>query len=141
MIDEKNQDPLQQYKEELTELLHKSQDAFERQLSYISAGSLALSIGFIKDVIENIEDAKFKWLLSTGWICLGATLLINCISHIRAADLHNKTIRDINVGSYDHNTVTNRYKEIGYVNWGTVATLILGIAAVVTFVSLNIYNE
>lgn len=34
---------IEKYREELIELLHKSQDSFEKQLSYISAGSLALS--------------------------------------------------------------------------------------------------
>jgi hypothetical protein len=134
-------DPLQQYKEELVDLLHKSQDAFERQLSYISAGSLALSIGFIKDIIHNIDVAEYKWLLNAGWALLGMTLLINCISHIRAADLHNRTIADINNSLYDQDVVTQRYKEIGYINWGTVGTLIAGIASIIIFLSINIYHE
>lgn len=131
---------LLKYKEELTMLLHKSQDTFEKQLSYISAGSLALSIGFIKDVVKDINTANHKWLLNFGWAFLGITLLVNCISHIRAAELHNKTIDDINKGKYDDKLVTNRFKEIGYVNWSTVITLIIGIASIIIFVSINILS-
>jgi len=40
------------YQEQLISLQHKSQEAFETQLSYVGAGSLALSVGFIKDVIR-----------------------------------------------------------------------------------------
>ena len=126
------------YKEELITLLHKSQDNFEKQLSYISAGSLALSIGFIKDVVTNIAEARCKWLLDTGWILLCITLLGNCISHIRAADLHNKTIADINHGRYDDRKIEKRYKEVSNVNWMTVATMLLGIGSIIIFVSVNI---
>jgi len=126
------------YKEELITLLHKSQDSFEKQLSYISAGSLALSIGFIKDVIKNISIANHKWLLSTGWILLGVTLLINCISHIRAADLHNLTIKNIDEGKYDQLIVRKRHTEISYVNWFTVGTLATGIFCIIIFVIINV---
>jgi hypothetical protein len=131
-------DYLKRYREELITILHKSQDTFEKQLSYLSAGSLALSIGFIKDVIKNIKEADCRWLLNSGWLLLGITLLINCISHIRAADLHNRTIGDINHNRYNDKIVTNRYKEVSFVNWISVATLVLGIGAIIFFVTINI---
>ncbi len=137
----KKLDHLEKYRDELIELLHKSQDSFEKQLSYISAGSLALSIGFIKDVVKDIANADYRWLLNTGWILLGLTLLINCISHIRAADLHNKTIRDINNENYNDTLTAKRYKEVGWVNWLTVGTMVLGIASIIFFVTINIYHE
>lgn len=128
------------YKEELITILHKSQDAFEQQLSYISAGCLALSVGFIKDIIKDLQNADWKWALNIGWFFLAFTLLINLISHIRAADLHNKTISEINGGTYEPKVVTRRYKEIGYVNWISVGTLIIGISLIIIFVTKNIYN-
>ena len=131
---------LEKYREELIVLLHKSQDSFERQLSYISAGSLALSLGFIKDVVKDIVNANYKWILNVGWALLAITLLVNCISHIRAADLHNRTIRDINHSNFNTAQVEQRYKEVSYVNWITVVTLVLGIAAIIFFVSKNIFK-
>jgi hypothetical protein len=131
----------EKYRDELITLLHKSQDAFEKQLSYISAGSLALSIGFIKDVVTNISAANCKWLLVGGWILLGITLLLNCISHIRAADLHSRTIDEINHKRYDEKRISKRYKEVGYLNWVTVGTMVFGIIAIIIFVSINVYYE
>ncbi|SDW64667.1 hypothetical protein SAMN05444410_104202 [Hydrobacter penzbergensis] len=135
------QEDIAKYKDELITILHKSQENFEKQLSYISAGTLALSIGFIKDVIKNIAKAEYKWLLNLGWVLLGATLLINCISHIRAADLHNRTISEINDGNYDHERIKKRYEEVSRVNWFTVTTLILGLIFIIIFVTINIYHE
>src|SRR5688572_16005741 len=129
---------LEKYREELITVLHKSQDSFEKQLSYISAGSLALSIGFIKDVVKNISSADHKWVLNVGWGFLAFTLLINCISHIRAADLHNRTIQDINLSTYNPLQISQRYKEVSVVNWISVVTLILGLSSIIFFVSKNI---
>jgi len=132
---------IEKFREELISLLHKSQDSFEKQLSYISAGSLALSIGFIKDVVKNITTAYCRGLLITGWILLGLTLLLNCISHIRAADLHNRTIKEINHDQYDNIKIARRYKEVSRLNWFTVGTMVLGILLIIIFVSINLYHE
>jgi len=130
-------DHQREYRDELITTLHKSQDTFEKQLSYIAAGSLALSIGFIKDIV-NIGIADYKGLLVTGWVLLGITLLANCISHIRAADLHSKTINEINYNKDDPNRTARRYREISCWNWGTVVTLVGGIGMIIFFVSINI---
>lgn len=119
-------------------LLYKSQDTFERQLSYISAGALALSMGYMKDIIHDFANARLKWCLVLGWIFLGTTLIVNCISHIKAAGFHNITIDEINKGKYDDNKVAARYKRISKINWLTVATLVLGILIIIIFVAINI---
>ncbi len=134
---------LNKYRDELVILLHKSQDQFEKQLSYISAGSLTLSVGFIKDVVKNIGSAKYKWLLQFGWILLALTLLVNCISHIISASKHNKTIDEINNelngnDTYDHNQIKIRYKQIEFLNWATIGLMIVGILLIILFVSSNL---
>jgi hypothetical protein len=127
-----------EYRKELIELLHKSQDAFEKQLSYISAGSLALSIGFIQKVID-LKTSHGIWFLRGGWILLVITLLINCISHIHAADLHQKTIAETwDMKLYDQERIKDRYRAVSKVNWLTVGTLIAGISGIVIFVLKNI---
>lgn len=131
---------LEKYREELISLLHKSQDSFEKQLSYISAGSLALSIGFIKDVVK-LPTADCKCLLSIGWILLGLTLLLNCISHIWAATLHARTIDEMNNDKYDADKIRGRYKSMTNLNWGTIATMVVGIILIIVFVIININNE
>lgn len=136
--DKKDTNPLEDYKKELIGLLHKSQESFEKQLSYISAGTLVISMGFIKDVVGDIDFTKYRRLLTFGWMLLGATLLINLISHIRAADKHNTTIKEIDEKNYDRENVRKRYTEISNYNWITVATLLSRILLIIFFVSINI---
>ncbi len=58
---------IEAYRLELKETFHKSQDIFEKQLSYISAGALGLSVGFIKHIVNPIKDSSHKWMLLSGW--------------------------------------------------------------------------
>lgn len=130
-------DDIIEYKEELIKVLEKSQDTFETQLSYISAGALALSIAFIKDIV-NFSDATHKWFLIAGWTFLSVTLLANFISHNISATSISKTIDEINNQLYDDNRIKKRFKIIHKINWGTIVTLILGIAFVILYASINI---
>jgi len=138
MNDEEFKLKIEKYREELIMLLHKSQDSFEKQLSYISAGSLALSMGFIKDVVGDIELTDCTWLLDVGWILLAATLLINCISHFIAAKMHNMTVAEINEAKYDPGLVVKRTRIISRFNFWTIVTMILGIVSIIIFVIKNI---
>lgn len=134
---EKFDKQLATYKEELITLLHKSQDTFEKQLSYISAGALGLSIAFLKDIIIEIGSSKFKWVISAGWILLIVCLLLNCLSHIWAAQSHNKTIGEITSGKYNSAIVERRNRTINRFNIGSVATMLLGILAIIIFITIN----
>jgi len=128
---------LKEYKNELIATVDKCQDSFEKQLSYISAGCLALSIGFIKDIIKDIDTAQSRWLLTVGWILLGSTLLINLFSHLIAARLHYLTIKEINARQYDYDKTLNRISSVNKINWFSATTLVSGIFLIIIFVTLN----
>lgn len=128
---------LKDYKQELQKIFFDSQEAFEKQLSFISAGALALSVGFIKDIVQPLGEASYKGCLGWGWALLVVTLLINCISHMMAANHANKSIKEINEYNYDDKRVIRRNKRIQNINKFTVGTMILGIAFVVFFITLN----
>lgn len=130
-------DEIKEYKDELIKVLEKSQDTFETQLSYISAGALTLSMAFIKDIVS-FSDATHKWILIAGWIFLSVTLLVNFISHNISATSISKTIDEINNQSYDDLRIKRRFNIIHKINWGTILTLILGIAFVILYASINI---
>ena len=84
----------EKYKSALYDIFDKSQDDFEKQLSYISGGALGLSLLFLEKVIEDLSKADSKWLLTLGWILLALTLFINLTSHLFAAVNSRKTIRE-----------------------------------------------
>jgi len=129
---------LEKYKEELIATHHKSQETFEQQLSYISAGSLALSIGFVKDIVKDIENADYRSLLMTGWILMVITLLLNLISHLLAVKFYSKSISEIHWRKFDSNRSDKRFKRITWLNWICVGTLVLGILLIIIFVNRNL---
>lgn len=54
---------LQNYRNELKELISKGNEAFEKQLNYISAGALGLSILFIEHVVKDLSTTKCNVIL------------------------------------------------------------------------------
>jgi hypothetical protein len=128
---------LKEYKNELAATINKCQDSFEKQLSYISAGCLALSIGFIKNIIA-FDTAQHRSALTVGWGFLGGTLLINLSSHLIAARLHYCTFKEINEGKYDYGKTLNRIWWVNTLNWASMLTLILGIGLIIYFVTINL---
>jgi hypothetical protein len=127
------------YGQELKELFHKSQDTFEKQLSYISAGALALSVGFIKDIVHPIKDSNHKWILLAGWGLLISTLLLNLVSHILAGKYAKKGARETEdiEKAYDPIKIEKRAKRMDSINWTTVGMLSGGIILVVLYITFN----
>jgi hypothetical protein len=129
---------LEKYKEELIAIHRKSQETFEQQLSYISAGSLALSIGFVKDIVKDIRSANYRCLLTAGWILMVVTLLLNLISHLLAVRFYSKSISEIHWNKFNSNISDKRFEKITWLNWICVITLVLGILLIIVFVNRNL---
>ena len=125
------------YRDELNIVFQKGQDAFEKQLSFISAGSLTLSVGFIRDVVKDFEHSSYKGLLGWGWGMLVITLLVNLISHLIASQNANKAIKEINDNDYEPERIECRNRRIVKINWGSVIIMIIGIALIVSFIIIN----
>lgn len=124
---------------ELKDLFQKSQDNFEKQLTYISAGALGLSVGFIKDIVTPIKNSGYKWMLLTGWALLIFTLLLNLFSNLLAGDyakIGAKETEDIEK-TYDPAKIDRRSKRVETINWITLATLAFGIVLIVLYITLN----
>jgi hypothetical protein len=128
---------LNSFREELITIFHKSQDSFEKQLSFVSAGALALSVAFIKDIVQPFKDSAYKGLLGWGWGLLVLTLLLNCISHQSAARNANKTIKEINEGKYDPEKPTKRNRGVVRLNLLTIITMIIGIGLIMSYIIFN----
>lgn len=129
---------VKELRKELQDTFQKSQDTFEKQLSYIAAGALGLSVGFIKDIVTPIKESLFKPMLITGWILLIATLLINLISHILAGRYAKKGVKETgDLDQYEPRNIKRRSARIEKMNWTTVGTLTVGILLIVLFIIIN----
>lgn len=141
MPDEVNQNVSQEiltYQTHLKELVNKSQESFEKQLSYLSTGTLTVSLAFIKDVVGELSKTRFEGFLIVAWSLMGLTLLINLLSHVFTSNCHNKTIEEINDRKYDYSKAICRFNNIKKLNYLSISTLILGIVFLLIFVSINI---
>jgi hypothetical protein len=127
-----------EYQNHLKEMVVKSQETFEKQLSYISSGSLSVSIAFIKNVVGELNKSKHEGFLIAAWSLMGVTLLLNLLSQIFTSNCHNKTIDEISYRAYNYADALCRYNNIKKLNYISVGALILGIGLLLLFISLNI---
>lgn len=129
---------LKSYRKHLLNIFEKSQDNFEKQLSFISAGALGISIGFINKIIPNVYQANYKYLLMIAWGLLSLTFIINLLSHISSVKETNKIIKSIDEDEYDRKKAIKRIRKINCLNTFSIGSLICGITCLLLFISLNI---
>lgn len=129
---------LNDFKIEVKKYYEKSQETFEKQLSFISAGSLGFSMFFVEKIVEDFSKANCRLLIILSWLLLGLTLIINLISHLLSARNNYNTLKEINENAYDFHKANSRIKIINWLNWITIASLLFGILLFIIFILLNI---
>lgn len=127
-------------REAFQKAIENSENDFEKNLTYISAGALGLSLAFIEKIVK-LENADHSYFLVIGWTLLTMTLGLNLVSH-----LISKHFIKISRDEFDKKDRTvilkikKRNGKIDCINWITVALLILGITSIVIFSSINTVN-
>lgn len=123
---------------------------FDVLIISLSSGGLALSIGFVKDVIKNFHEIDISQL-KVSWILFGFTLIINLFSQITgyfANNLDIKTTRNIiriERGKEAKGNQKRLLKAVNLFNGSTntlnfvsILTLIGAIIFMVTFIYNNV---
>ena len=129
---------LKNYSDELKLLIQKSHDSFEKQINYISAGALGISMLFVEKVVKDITLTKCNCLLILSWAFFALTLVSNLLSHIYTSNIHGKTLSEIYLETYDDKKATTRNNHIKFWNLISISFLFLGIIFQIIFISLNI---
>ncbi|WP_149242980.1 hypothetical protein [Dyadobacter sp. 32] len=118
----------------------KSDDDYEKNVTYISAGTLVLSLTFLEKIVKLETSTGISFLIAS-WVLMGLTLGINLLSHQLSSLFAEK--------SYDENAeqkfeakvivanIRSRNKVIRILNFVTTATLFLGMATLIIFCSIN----
>lgn len=130
------------YRLTLLEEKSKSEDHFEKAITYISSGALVLSITFI-DKLAPLEGLVFKGVIGFGWLLLTVTIFINLYSHYQASQNNEKTIEDIDENKSYNEIVDNvgkRNKFISRLNCSSIVTLALGLICILIYSFINMYN-
>lgn len=135
-------DQWKEYRLSILEQKSKSDDDFERYITFIASGSLGLTITFI-DKISPLEESIAVWVIAIGWILLAFTLFINLISHFLSSKYNEKTIQDIDDEiTYEIliKRIDNRNKIISRLNLSSIILLGLGIISILTYTIINAYH-
>lgn len=132
------EDSLKEFSSELKSIIQKSHESFEKQLNYISAGALGISMLFVEKVVKDINQSHCTWLLIFAWAFFALTLISNLVSHIYTSNVHNKTLEEIYVENYDSEKAIRRNENIKYWNIISISLLSLGLISQIIFVTLNI---
>jgi len=99
------------YADELRTLIDKSNDSFEKQLNYISAGSLGISMIVVEKIVKDLTKTNHNNLLILSWCFLGLTLVSNLLSHVYTSWVHGKTLSEINSEKYNYDNAKKGIEE------------------------------
>jgi uncharacterized integral membrane protein len=129
--------------EDLARIKEKSEDDYEKNIIYIAAGTLVLSLTFLEKVV-NLKESNAVWFLILSWILLSITLLGNLVSHQLSSMYHERCrllYADAGNDTKEADGKVKKYnRNILKLNWGTTITLFLGILLLVIFCSINAYH-
>lgn len=126
-------------KDKIEDAINESQSDFEKNLVYLSAGALTLSLGFIEKIVS-FDKANNKWIVVVSWVFLASTLLLNLASHLISVGNSTKAHEEM-VSGMEFNKLIER---IGYrnkimriINWTSYFLFVMGVVSVVIFCSIN----
>lgn len=128
------------YRKSLDHAISDSEGDFEKNLVYLSAGSLVLSIGFVEKVVP-MENAKYLEFLIISWSFIALTLLLNLSSYLISADNSTKSRADLdNQLDYKerYDRVKMRNKKMRRVNWVSYTLFSTGIISMIIYCSINL---
>ena len=127
-------------RDKIDDAINESQSDFEKNLVYLSAGALTLSMGFIEKIIP-ISESTAKPLIVLSWILLAATLLLNLATHLISVRNSTKAREEMDSGMvYDTliQKISCRNKIMTILNWITYALFSFGVILTVIFCSINL---
>jgi len=127
-------------RDKIIEAINDSQDHFEKNLVYLSAGSLALSIGFVEKFAKQ-NPVNYNWLIIISWLLLAFTLLLNLASHLISVDNSSKAREEIDKDiPYEdlYANITQRNNKMRKINWITFIFFALGVVTSVIYCSINL---
>jgi hypothetical protein len=130
-------------KEVIRKAGEKSEEDFNKNIVYIAAGTLVLSLTFIEKAVT-LSTANHIWVLTIAWAFLGATLFINLVSHQISVHFIRRCKKDIR--AYEENRLTKEQCETRNerrrnwelaLRWISIVTLFIGISSLITFCTIN----
>tara|TARA_R100000935_G_C2837145_1_gene168781 strand:+ start:1932 stop:2516 length:585 start_codon:yes stop_codon:yes gene_type:complete len=135
----------EEYRDILYQQKSKSDDHFEKAITFITSGALGLTLTF-HDKIVPFSNAFCVYFIATGWTLLVATLFVNLYSHYQSSKSTDATIDDVDDViayklTYDgfRNKVNKRNSLINHLNKASIYLLGAGLVSIIIYVSINLH--
>lgn len=127
-------------RDKIEDAINESQSDFEKNLVYLSAGALVLSMGFLEKIIS-FDKASNKWIVIVSWGILASTLLLNLASHLISVGNSTKAREEMDMGM-EYNKLIERIscrnKLMRTINWISFVLFAFGVISVVVFCAINL---
>jgi hypothetical protein len=122
------------YRAHLEETYHAATQSFDKAVMTLSAGGLALSIGFVSRIAPApVHD----WLLVLAWSLFAGSLLLILLSFLTSQEAHLRTMRLVD-GDVDPASTDWWGRATTGLNLASALTLIAATATLVLFGALNL---
>ena len=122
----------------------KSEDAHDKAFTSLTAGTLAISVSFISNVVH-LPGAKLIGLLIIAWALLAVSLIINLLGHMVTADHTLELLHRLDEKPNEHPILRERAmqynRKITRWNRASVILSLLSIVLIVIFCSINVYHN
>jgi hypothetical protein len=120
-------------------LITKSEEEFEKKLTYIGAGALLLSLTLLEKIFK-LEQSTGMIYLIFSWILLIISLLVNFISHL-VSKIHLRKAQQEIDSSFEIGIRIKHHKRrlihMEFLNWSSAISLVFGIVLILIFASVN----
>ncbi len=134
MSDEENSHLKQQH-----EILKYSLEQFDRNVIYVASGSLAVSFAFIKDIIENFNEATYKVLLITSWVFFTSVIFISLTAHLISYMAHTWGQNNYDLEYKEYNKIVRKWNlAIRSMNIISILGIFIGGIFLLIFINKNI---
>ena len=125
MSEKENKDYKKSRDTQKLDIRKESELLFDKQIRYISAGAIALSV----TLISSIREIELNCILLTAWILLIVTLLFNLFSYKTTSRSVDYDIIHKPESSSDNIFI----KLTRLLNWLSIVTLVAGLSFLVAF--------
>jgi hypothetical protein len=135
----------EEYRDLLYQQKSKSDDHFEKAITFITSGALGLTLTF-HDKIVPFSNAICVYIIAIGWFLLVATLFVNLYSHYQSSKSTDATIDDVD-DVIDYNLTYNGFRKkvnkrnsvINHLNKASIYLLGAGLISIIIYVSINLH--
>lgn len=130
-----------EYRNLLIKTQHQLNDSYDKLVVTLSGGALALSIAFLKDIV-NIKEAVYVWMLVLSWSCFIISLASIFSEILFGIEAYKKAVKQLDEDSITKEKVGGLFSSL--TKWfGNIAaaSLIIGLFLISAFVFINVGND